>query len=167
MISIVISPVRLLKQDLEAEKCFGCAADLFEELEDVKRSVMIRNAQGIILKRKGKFERSARVLEIRAMSFQTMYGEQSIQCAKPFRDVGIMWRRAGDSVRALRSLRLSRNIYVMHDGSRSAQVRKLDIEIQLAGNNTNTHSSCSSSDDEEDSSILASYNVDLDTSDYK
>ena len=55
----------------------------------------------------------------------------------------------------------------MHDGSRSAQVRKLDIEIQLAGNNTNTHSSCSSSDDEEDSSILASYNVDLDTSDYK
>ena len=63
---------------------------------------MIRNAQGIILKRKGKFERSAQVLEIRAMSFQTMYGEQSIQCTKPFRNAGIMWRRAGDSVRALK-----------------------------------------------------------------
>ena len=154
-----------MKQDLEAEKCFGCAADLFEELGDVKRSVMIRNAQGIILKREGKFERSARVLEIRAMSFQTMYGEQSIQCTKPFRNAGIMWRRAGDSVRALRSLRVARNIYFMHDGSRSAQVKELDIEIQRVGSK-NPGSSSDDDDEEDEDSILASYNVDLDTSDY-
>ena len=117
------------------------------------------------MKREGKFERSARVLEIRAMSFQTMYGEQSIQCAKPFRSAGIMWRRAGDSVRALRSLRVARNIF-MHDGSRSAQA-KSSIS-KYGGNRNKNHDSSSDDDDEEDEdNILASYNVDLDTSDYK
>ena len=80
-----------------------------------------------------------------------------------------MWRQAGDSVRALRLLRTAREIYYIHDGSRSVHVKKIDIEIQrVNGDFSNENSTFSSFDsEEEEDKILASYNVDLDTRDYK
>jgi len=148
---------------IDSEKSFGRAADMFEELEDVQRSISIRKAQASILKSLGKFERAARVLEIRAISMETLYGKHSLKCAKPFRDAGIMWRRAGDSVRSLRSLRTARNIYVTYDGSsRTERVKKINIEIARVSSSAAARCSSVGSDfSSDDENVLASYNADL------